>query len=150
MGGLLGGCVAATFVSVSGAVLMRWPWAAVSGALYGLTCAVMALIGDLTVSLLKRSAGVKDTGRLLPGHGGLLDRLDSYLLVAAPAYFFVKVLLPAFARLPHPASWPSPRELGAVAVLAIAAAATALATVVRRSRRRPSVVGGGRRGAAGR
>ena len=128
--GLLGGCVAATFVSVSGAVLMRWPWAAVSGALYGLTCAVMALIGDLTVSLLKRSAGVKDTGRLLPGHGGLLDRLDSYLLVAAPAYFFVKVLLPAFARLPHPASWPSPRELGAVAVLAIAAAATALATVV--------------------
>ena len=99
--GLLGGCVAATFVSVSGAVLMRWPWAAASGALYGLTCAVMALIGDLTVSLLKRSAGVKDTGRLLPGHGGLLDRLDSYLLVAAPAYFFVKVLLPAFASAPR-------------------------------------------------
>ena len=57
-------------------------------------CAVMALIGDLTVSLLKRSANVKDTGDLLPGHGGLLDRLDSYLLVAAPAYFFVRYFLP--------------------------------------------------------
>jgi phosphatidate cytidylyltransferase len=54
----------------------------------------MALIGDLTVSLLKRSAGVKDTGTLLPGHGGLLDRIDSYLLVAAPAYYFVRWLLP--------------------------------------------------------
>ena len=60
-------------------------------------CAVMALIGDLTVSLLKRSAGVKDTGKLLPGHGGLLDRLDSYLLVPAPAYFYVRALLPRLA-----------------------------------------------------
>ena len=62
-------------------------------------CAVMALIGDLTVSLLKRSANVKDTGDLLPGHGGLLDRIDSFLLVPAPAYFFVKYALPVLARL---------------------------------------------------
>ena len=79
-----------------GATLMRWPRPLLSGAFYGLMCAVMALIGDLTVSLLKRSAGVKDTGTLLPGHGGLLDRIDSYLLVPAPAYFFVQLLL----RLP--------------------------------------------------
>ena len=71
----------------------RWPRPLLSGAAYGLMCAVMALVGDLTVSLLKRSAGVKDTGSLLPGHGGLLDRLDSYLLVSAPAYFFVNFLL---------------------------------------------------------
>ncbi len=97
--GLLGGCAAAVFVSTCGAVLMRWPLPALSGAAYGLMAAVMALIGDLTVSLLKRSAGVKDTGRLLPGHGGLLDRLDSYLLVAAPCYFFVTLALPALRRL---------------------------------------------------
>uniref|UniRef100_A0A7S0ISI3 Phosphatidate cytidylyltransferase n=1 Tax=Calcidiscus leptoporus TaxID=127549 RepID=A0A7S0ISI3_9EUKA len=91
--GLIGGCSAAVLLSVCGALLMRWPLPVLSGAVYGLGCAVMALIGDLTVSLLKRSAGVKDTGQLLPGHGGLLDRLDSYLLVAAPAYFFVRFLI---------------------------------------------------------
>jgi len=92
--GFIGGCVAAMAVSATGASLMGWPLPLFTGGFYGLMCAVMALIGDLTVSLLKRSAQVKDTGSLLPGHGGLLDRLDSYLLVAAPAYFFVKVLLP--------------------------------------------------------
>ena len=88
--GLIGGCIGSMSVCVWGASLMRWPSPVLLGAAYGLMCSVMALIGDLTVSLLKRSAGVKDTGSLLPGHGGLLDRLDSYLLVSAPAYFFVQ------------------------------------------------------------
>jgi len=92
--GLIGGCLAAMACSGLGASLMGWPRPWLSGAVYGLLCAVMALIGDLTVSLLKRSAGVKDTGSLLPGHGGLLDRIDSYLLVAAPAFFYVRWLLP--------------------------------------------------------
>eukprot|EP00322_Chrysochromulina_rotalis_P028327 CAMPEP_0115846940 /NCGR_PEP_ID=MMETSP0287-20121206/10119_1 /TAXON_ID=412157 /ORGANISM="Chrysochromulina rotalis, Strain UIO044" /LENGTH=339 /DNA_ID=CAMNT_0003300745 /DNA_START=254 /DNA_END=1273 /DNA_ORIENTATION=- len=92
--GLLGGCLAAMACSAVGGYLMMWPRPWLSGGLYGLMCAIMALIGDLTVSLLKRSAGVKDTGKLLPGHGGLLDRIDSYLLVAAPAYFFISWLLP--------------------------------------------------------
>jgi len=91
--GLIGGCLAAMLFSTTGALLMSWPKPLLTGPFYGLTCAVMALIGDLTVSLLKRSAGVKDTGALLPGHGGLLDRLDSYLLVPAPAYFFVLLLI---------------------------------------------------------
>ena len=91
--GLLGGCLGAMVMCAWGARLMRWPRPLLLGALYGFMCAVMALIGDLTVSLLKRSAKVKDTGTLLPGHGGLLDRLDSYLLVSAPAYFFVVFLL---------------------------------------------------------
>jgi len=92
--GLYGGCAAAMAVSALGGTLMGWPLPLITGGAYGLMCALMALVGDLTVSLLKRSAQVKDTGSLLPGHGGLLDRLDSYLLVAAPAYFFVKLLLP--------------------------------------------------------
>ena len=91
--GFWGGCLGAMAAFSWGATLMRWPRPLLSGAFYGLMCAVMALIGDLTVSLLKRSAGVKDTGSILPGHGGLLDRLDSYLLVSAPSYFFVMWLL---------------------------------------------------------
>jgi len=96
--GFIAGCLASMAMMTAGSVLMGWPLAALSGPCYGLMCAVMALIGDLTVSILKRSADVKDTGSFLPGHGGLLDRLDSYLLVAAPAYFFVKFILP-FTRI---------------------------------------------------
>lgn len=83
---------AAMGTMVAAALLMRWPVPLASGAAYGLILSLMGLVGDLTVSLLKRSAGVKDTGTIMPGHGGLLDRLDSYLLVAAPAFFIFTAL----------------------------------------------------------
>mmetsp|Transcript_713 Transcript_713/g.2129 ORF Transcript_713/g.2129 Transcript_713/m.2129 type:complete len:200 (-) Transcript_713:62-661(-) len=101
--GLLGGMAAAVCSSVLGAYLMGWPLWYISGAIHGILACGMALIGDLTISMFKRSSGVKDTGRLLPGHGGLLDRVDSFLLAAAPVYFYVKYALPCFPqRLPLP------------------------------------------------
>ena len=64
------------------------------GALLGLAVAGAATLGDLGESMLKRDLGVKDMGSLLPGHGGLMDRLDSLLPTAAVVYLLLSWLLP--------------------------------------------------------
>ncbi len=68
------------------------PWWA--GALLGLSMAVAATLGDLAESLLKRDIGVKDMGSLLPGHGGVMDRLDSIALSAPVAWIVLTALVP--------------------------------------------------------
>ena len=61
-------------------------------AVLGVVTGAAGQAGDLLVSFVKRQAGVKDTGNLIPGHGGLLDRIDSMLL-GAPVFFLAMVIL---------------------------------------------------------
>jgi phosphatidate cytidylyltransferase len=65
------------------------------GAAYGAAVVVAATVGDLGESMIKRDLGIKDMGHLLPGHGGLMDRLDSLLVVAPVAWMLLTAWAPA-------------------------------------------------------
>lgn len=84
LGGLLGGVLGALLVRVLGLPALPLPHALALGA----GVAVLGIVGDLDESLLKRWAGVKDSGALFPGHGGMLDRLDSLLFGAPVLYYY--------------------------------------------------------------
>ena len=87
--GLIGGMLAGVFVSFVVLYDKRHEYLSVwQAVVLGLVVAIAAVIGDLFESALKRDLEVKDTGRLLGGHGGMLDRVDA-LLFAAPAAFFL-------------------------------------------------------------
>ncbi|HEX2626957.1 MAG TPA: phosphatidate cytidylyltransferase, partial [Candidatus Limnocylindrales bacterium] len=66
-----------------------WP----AGLLMGVLVGAAAQAGDLAESMLKRAAGAKESGTLIPGHGGILDRVDSFLFAAPVAYFYVVSIL---------------------------------------------------------
>jgi phosphatidate cytidylyltransferase len=91
-----GFCGSLLFCMVSGALsvqfLLHGPWWV--GVTVGAAAAVSATIGDLGESLLKRDLGVKDMGRLLPGHGGIMDRMDSLLPTAPVVYVLLAILVP--------------------------------------------------------
>jgi phosphatidate cytidylyltransferase len=99
--GAVGGLASCLLVSLVAAYHMGWPYWEATGLLYGLMLFITGFVGDLAASLMKRDAGVKDSGSLLPGHGGILDRTDSYLLNAPLVYYYVTMFLPfisAFRR----------------------------------------------------
>ena len=76
------------------AQLSAWPASSLDAAALGTIVFFASLFGDLIESVIKRDAGLKDASNLIPGHGGLLDRLDSYLFTGACVYFFIKFVLP--------------------------------------------------------
>ncbi len=93
--GLLGGLIAAPLIALVAAYLMpetntNFAWLV----LLGLSTALVSAGGDLLISLHKRTSGVKDSGNLLPGHGGILDRVDS--LIAAAPFFALGLLVSGF------------------------------------------------------
>jgi phosphatidate cytidylyltransferase len=91
--GLLGSIVLASFVGVVGLQLL-FHGEPMVGVFLGAATVFTASIGDLAESLLKRDLELKDMGSLLPGHGGVLDRIDSMLLTAPAVYLILNVLQP--------------------------------------------------------
>ena len=87
--GAIGGLV---FGTLAMAILGRWVFTSPFWllALVGAAIAMLGMVGDLFESLLKRSANVKDSSNLIPGHGGVLDRIDSWLFAAPVYYLFVR------------------------------------------------------------
>ncbi|NJN54010.1 MAG: phosphatidate cytidylyltransferase [Anaerolineae bacterium] len=89
--GYFGGVVLGTFFTVLIGYFMHVPfWPLL---LLGLSITILGPLGDLSISLLKREAGVKDSGNFLPGHGGALDRVDTLLWTVAIAYYLAYILL---------------------------------------------------------
>jgi len=87
IGGTLAGIIAAV---IMGFIIQISP---IHSILLGLIVVIMAQLGDLCESLLKRDIGIKDSGNIVPGHGGILDRADSYLFTATASFYYINYII---------------------------------------------------------
>jgi phosphatidate cytidylyltransferase len=98
--GYFGGIAGATLVGCAVAWLFQWPAGAGSGIhpagglLLGLLIGLISPLGDLAISMMKREVAQKDSGDFFPGHGGVLDRIDSWLITAVIGYYAIIGLVP--------------------------------------------------------
>ena len=90
--GLIGGISCSILLAIFFAFLLNWENPFLIGIFYGILISLMALVGDLIESMMKRDAKIKDSGTFLPGHGGILDRIDSYIFTPSVVYYIIIIL----------------------------------------------------------
>lgn len=93
--GAVGGLSLSILTSVLLSHFFGWPLPPLAATGLGVAVSFSAVLGDLIESAMKRDAGMKDSGSLIPGHGGILDRFDSYIFTGAVVYVYIN-LLPLF------------------------------------------------------
>jgi len=87
--GVIGGVLGAIIISLLVAIFLNLPLSYGQAIFLGLLVSIFGQLGDLVESLLKRNMGVKDSGQLMPGHGGVLDRIDSVVFAGIVVYYYV-------------------------------------------------------------
>jgi len=90
--GLIGGISCSILLAIFFAFLLKWEYPFLVGIFYGIFISLMALVGDLIESMMKRDAKIKDSGTFLPGHGGILDRIDSYIFTPSVLYYIFLII----------------------------------------------------------